>query len=57
MTLEGAVERIRGLAATAELKKMRCVEEKAQRGEDMYVGQKVGLHLALQVLREEGVIQ
>ena len=57
MSLEGAVERIRGLAATAELKRMRCQIEGAKSGEDMYAGEKVGLHLALEVLRQEGVIE
>ena len=57
MSLEGAVERIRGLAATAEMKRMRCNVEKATRGEDMYAGEKVGLHLALDILRQEGVIE
>ena len=57
MSLEGAIERIRGLAATAEMKKMRCQEAKEQSGEAMYAGEKIGLHLALSVLREEGVIK
>ena len=32
MSLEGAIERIRGLAATAEMKRMRCKIEGAKSG-------------------------